>query len=262
MAERTAIGWCHPPGLAPGHTWNPWQGCTHVSTGCKFCYMFREKKRYGQDPSTVIRSKPPTFNAPLKWKEPAAVFTCSWSDFFHPAADEWRHEAWAIIRRTPQLTYLILTKRVHRLPECWPPDWYGGYPNVKLGFSAENQESFDERLRQARIVTNVCSRRFFVSLEPLLAPIVLPDGFDQWIEWVIAGLESGPAARHPADPFRILRSLRDQCTQRSPLSRIRRPVPFYFKQWGGQHHDSGGRELDGRTWDEFPPFRGQRRIAA
>src|SRR3990167_6883297 len=89
-------------------TWNPWHGCTKVSEGCDHCYMFRDKVRYGQDPELVVRSKT-TFTAPLKWKEPSLVFTCSWSDWFHKAADAWRDEAWAIIKATPHLTYQILT---------------------------------------------------------------------------------------------------------------------------------------------------------
>ncbi len=80
MAENTGILWTD-------NTWNPWQGCHKVSPGCMNCYMYRDKNRYGQDPATVIRSKPATFNLPLKWKEPAKVFICSWSDFFIEEAD-------------------------------------------------------------------------------------------------------------------------------------------------------------------------------
>ena len=81
-------------------TWNPWQGCHKVSPGCENCYMFREKTAYGQDPDVVVRSKLPTFNLPLKLKEPQKVFTCSWSDFFIQEADPWREDAWDIIDRT------------------------------------------------------------------------------------------------------------------------------------------------------------------
>src|SRR3990167_11527130 len=108
MSDKTHINWTEA-------TWNPWHGCIKVSPGCKNCYMYREKNRYGQDPAVVVRSKPATFNAPLKWKEPARVFTCSWSDFFIKQADPWRDEAWDIIYQTPHLTYLILTKRPERI---------------------------------------------------------------------------------------------------------------------------------------------------
>ncbi|MDP1891488.1 MAG: DUF5131 family protein, partial [Gemmatimonadaceae bacterium] len=133
MGKETGIAWTQ-------HTWNPWQGCTKVSPGCAHCYMFRDKKRYGNDPEVVIRSKPATFNKPLSWREPARVFTCSWSDWFHEAADGWRDEAWDIVRRTPHLTYQILTKRPERILAHLPWGAYGDpWPNVWLGVSLENQ---------------------------------------------------------------------------------------------------------------------------
>ena len=103
MAENTAIQWATD-------TWNPWQGCHKVSAGCDHCYMEREKKRYGQDPSVVGRSMPKTFNLPLalakKYPEGGRrVFTCSWSDFFIEEADEWRVDAWNVILHCPDLIF-------------------------------------------------------------------------------------------------------------------------------------------------------------
>ena len=74
MGKNSEIEWTND-------TWNPWQGCHKVSDGCKNCYMYRDKKRYGKDPMTVVRSKQPTFDAPLKRLKGPLVFTCSWSDF-------------------------------------------------------------------------------------------------------------------------------------------------------------------------------------
>ena len=74
MGERSAIEWTQA-------TWNPWHGCLKVSPGCAHCYMYRDKRRYGQDPSLVVRSKT-SFDAPQRWKDPKMIFTCSWSDFF------------------------------------------------------------------------------------------------------------------------------------------------------------------------------------
>src|SRR5437868_587512 len=112
MGTETGISWTE-------HTWNPWRGCTKVSPGCANCYMFREQRRYGRDPTQVVRTK--TWNDPIKWNRQAAeagrkdlVFTCSWSDFFHEGADEWRDEAWAVIRSCPNLIFQILTKRADR----------------------------------------------------------------------------------------------------------------------------------------------------
>src|SRR4051794_20471332 len=126
MGRHSAIEWTDA-------TYNPWRGCDKVSPGCAHCYMFREQRRYGRDPSVVVRAKDPTFYAPLRWQEPALVFTCSWSDWFHEAADSWREDAWDVLRQTPHLTYQILTKRPERITELLPEDWGDGWSNVWLG---------------------------------------------------------------------------------------------------------------------------------
>lgn len=70
MAKISNIEWTDA-------TWSPWQGCYKVSEGCLNCYMYRDKKRFGQDPEKIVRSKDKTFFAPLKWKEPRNIFVCS-----------------------------------------------------------------------------------------------------------------------------------------------------------------------------------------
>ena len=97
MSKNSKIQWTDD-------TWNPWHGCTKVSPGCKFCYMYRDKVKYGQEGKFVERSKT-KFKDPLKWKESRLIFTCSWSDWFIKEADEWRPDAWDIIRKTPCLLY-------------------------------------------------------------------------------------------------------------------------------------------------------------
>jgi protein gp37 len=253
VSEHTGIEWTDA-------TWNPWYGCHKVSPGCKFCYMFREQVRYGRDPNTVIRSKT-KFTEPLKWKEPRMVFTCSWSDWFIEEADPWRDEAWDIIRRTPHLTYQILTKRIEcasgKAPN--PP-----LPNVWLGVSVESPK-FLYRIDDLKAVPAALR---FVSIEPLLDAVPTLGEYLDGIDWVIAGGESGPAAR-PVSPDWI-RSIRDQCESKE--------VPFFFKQWGEYRpYQSGdpfnimdsvtrvdgitmtrvgkkaaGALLDGREWREFP----------
>ena len=190
MAENSKIAWTD-------HTWNPWQGCHKVSDGCKNCYMFRDKKRYGQDASTVIRSKDVTFNKPLHWKEPAKVFVCSWSDFFIEEADEWRTSAYAIMSKTAHLTYLLLTKRPENIAERW---FYlqSRMKNVWLGVTAENQEQADKRI-PILIKTPTVGKRF-LSIEPMLSSIDLNQAYgDVWcrpeLDWVIVGAESGPNRR-------------------------------------------------------------------
>src|SRR5690554_953312 len=123
-------------------TWNPWTGCSKVSAGCKFCYMDDIEKNNGRDPKVVKRTLKGTFEKPLKINEPSLIFTCSMSDFFHPDADEWRKEAWDIIKRTPHHIYQILTKRPERIKDCLPDDWCGeNYSHVWLGTSVEDRKS-------------------------------------------------------------------------------------------------------------------------
>jgi protein gp37 len=173
MGKNSGIEWTD-------HTWNPWYGCHKVSQGCKNCYMFREQKQYGRDPNVVTRSKT-TFHNPLSWKEPALVFTCSWSDFFIEEADPWREEVWDIIRKTPQLTYQILTKRPENIMDRLPKDWGNGWPNVWIGVSAEDQKNANKRIR---VLTQIPAKIRFISYEPALSLIDLvrampePEGED------------------------------------------------------------------------------------
>lgn len=164
-------------------TWNPWHGCQKVSPGCKFCYMYRDKERYGQDATTVLRSKT-MFKQPLKWKEPKIIFTCSWSDWFIEEADQWRDEAWEIIRKTPQHTYQILTKRPERIKDHLP-DFFNELQNVWIGVSVESQQQVD------RIVyLNDLSCITFASFEPLIGEIDWDENMNL-LDWCIIGGESG-----------------------------------------------------------------------
>lgn len=193
MSEKTAIQWTDA-------TWNPWQGCRKISEGCKNCYMFAQKKRFGQDPLNIHRSSDTTFNAPLRYKEPKKIFTCSWSDFFLEEADQWRSEAWDIIRRTPHLTYQILTKRPERVQKCLPEFW-SDLENVWLGVTVETQE----HLQRIAPLANVKPSILFISVEPMLEPVnifygvsgILNGIFSAYrvIDWVICGGESGPGNR-------------------------------------------------------------------
>ncbi len=257
MADRSLIEWTDA-------SWNPWRGCDKVSPGCAHCYMFRDQKRYGRDPSTVVRANDPTFLAPARarrWQEQRLaieteqhrrmrVFTCSWSDFFHPDADEWREEAWALIAACPQYDWQILTKRPELIADRLPDDWGEGYEHVWLGVSIENRRYVDraDLLRQTPPAVR------FISAEPLLGPLVHnPFHPQDWrplnlvdIDWLIVGGESGP--RHRRIDREWVRDL--LCMTRDEDPDLR--TAFFFKQWGGPRPTSGGRELDGRTWSEFP----------
>lgn len=244
MGERSSIEWTEA-------TWNPWHGCTKVSPGCAYCYMYRQKKQYGQSPSTVVRSKT-MFDAPLRWSEPRMIFTCSWSDWFHEDADAWRDEAWDIIRECRQHTFQILTKRAERihysLPSAWPLE------NVWLGVSVENQRWAETRIP---LLKEIPAGVRFVSCEPLLGRLDLRRHLaDGKITWMIVGGESGGPARRslvelrerawaPKDEeLEWVRSLRDQCRETG--------VAFFFKQFGGPRPTSGGALLDGHEWRQMP----------
>jgi protein gp37 len=238
MTEHSAIEWTES-------TWNPWMGCTKVSPGCDHCYMFTEQRRYGTDPELVRRSKT-TFTQPLKWKEPRLIFTCSWSDWFHKRADEWRDEAWDIIRRTPQHTYQILTKRPGRILRHLPADWGEGYPNVWLGTTVENQDA----VHRARALIQVPARVRFISAEPLLGSVDFGakdsalDSPLSKIDWIIIGGESGAQCR-PMD-LDWARSLMTQARMYG--------TAIFLKQLGG-FPDKRGHEkavLDGRRYTEMP----------
>ncbi len=233
MSEFSSIEWTES-------TWNPWHGCVKVSPGCKNCYMYRDKQRYGQNPRHVVRSKT-TFYDPLKWTDPRLIFTCSWSDWFIEDADDWRDEAWDIIRKTPNHTYQILTKRPERIMNNLPKDWGDGWLNVWLGVSIENQDY----MYRKQMLCDMPAHIRFISAEPLLGS--LDFGPMECIHWVITGGESGSNAR--ALDIEWVRLIRDQCNRAS--------IPFFHKQNGGKKKIAGawgGRLLDGRTWNGMPDF--------
>lgn len=182
-------------------TWNPWYGCRKVSAGCKLCYAERDMRRYGRDFSKVTRAAPATFDAPLKWKDPLRIFTCSWSDFFIEDADPWRAEAWGIIRQTPQHTYMILTKRpariiltdrTWRLP--WLP-WEVPWPHVMIGTSIEDQPAAERRIPLLPVSSN------FVSYEPALGPVKFQSAIGNFRLVIIGGESARP--REKARPFHL-----------------------------------------------------------
>jgi protein gp37 len=229
MSETTTISWTDA-------TWNPWRGCDKVSPGCAHCYMFRDQQRYGRNPSIVLRAADATFRAPLKWKEPRFIFTCSWSDWFHESADPWRDEAWEIVRQTPQHTYQILTKRPERMQERLPWSAFGDpWPNVWLGVSVENQR-FAHR---ARILSGIPAAVRFISAEPLLGDLSLALG---GINWVIVGGESGPDYREMNLDW--LAGVVQQCRNAD--------VPVWVKQDSGKLPGKRGRIPDDLWVQERP----------
>ena len=133
--------------------WSPWHGCHKCSPGCLNCYVYFLDSIHKKDSSIVAKSKT-NFNLPLKkdrkgqYKIPAnsEVATCFTSDFFIQEADEWREDAWNIIKQRQDVTFLICTKRIERFGSCIPNDWGEGYDNVIIAVTCENQAKTNERM--------------------------------------------------------------------------------------------------------------------
>lgn len=281
----TAIEWCD-------RVWNPTTGCDRVSPGCDHCYAMTMAKRLkgmgsakyqtDGDPKTSgpgfgIAMHQSSLSEPLKWRKPQRIFVNSMSDLFHAGVDDiFLGLVWQVMAECPQHTFQILTKRPARMRSFLRP--FEPLTNVHLGVSAEDQKRAEQRIP---ILLDTPAAVRFVSAEPLLGPI---DLYKLWrprgpeLDWVIVGGESGPGAR-PMHPD-WARGLRDQC--------VASGVAFLFKQWGefapgmqdygsrkglvrrrsypGELGDTtgnyeivtrvgkkaAGRELDGRTWDQYP----------
>ena len=239
----------HTASKIDNHTMNFWIGCQPVSEGCLHCYARAGMRKHGRNFDQVARTK--TWNDPLNWQKKAAkagevrlVFTCSWSDFFHPEADQWRPEAWAIMKNTPNLIWHPLTKRPELIEKRLPSDWGNGYPNVWLGVTVELRK-FLWRMDTLRKIPAVVR---YVCAEPLLEDLT-PD-IEQHIEgfhWILTGGESGSGTNNyrPMD-MQWARNLRDLCKKHS--------IPFYFKQISAPWTQKGAR-LDGIEHYELPAAR-------
>lgn len=243
MGENSEISWTD-------HTFNYWIGCTEVpdSPACQGCYArdlsnFHGWAKWGKGEPRYLTSKS-NRSKPFFWDKKAArlgiryrVFCSSLSDIFDSEIRaEWRADLFKIIANTPNLDWLILTKRPTNILKMLPDDWGEGYPNVWLGTSVENQHWADRRIPA---LLGVRAKVRFLSCEPLTGHVCLNfltgnykddaenkrrvfQTYIDGIHWVIAGGFSGPLAT-PMHPEWV-RSLRDQC--------VRAGVPFHFKQWG------------------------------
>ena len=282
MGTDTKIEWAH-------HTFNPWSGCEKVSAGCANCYAaalppgMRRGAEWGKDRPRVVASES-YWRQPLTWNRAAAkagerhrVFCASTADVFeaNEELDDDRARLFFLIKVTPHLDWLLLTKRPEYAVEWWRRQTGQAWPaNAWIGTSVEDQRAADARIPY---LLGLPARVRFLSMEPLLGAVA-PDLTG--ISWVIVGGESGRHAR-PMHP-EWARSLRDQCTAAG--------VAFFFKQWGEfhpfPHHglvgqaldmllDAGparglptgwpmmarigkaaaGRLLDGREWSEVPDAR-------
>jgi protein gp37 len=240
VSDKSAIEWTDA-------TWNPTTGCSKVSPGCAHCYAEKLSLRFGRSikpwtPANAAENvtiHPARFDMPLKWREPKRIFVDSMSDLFHELVpDAVIARVWATMAQAQRHQFQILTKRPERMPEIVARrvETHGVLSNVWLGTSIENDRWVDraDHLRATPAAVR------FISAEPLLGP--LPSLDLTAIDWLIVGGESGADFRRIDSAWAI--DLRDRAVEAG--------VPFFFKQWGGRTPKSGGRLLNGRTWDEFP----------
>jgi protein gp37 len=252
MAENSKIEWTH-------HTFNTHWGCTKVSPGCDNCYAENTGNRFGVSWGAGAPRKTMSdsyWKQPIKWNKRAGekgvrerVFCASMADVFDNEAPEGvRERLWQLIKETPHLDWLIVTKRIGNVPVMLG-ELNGDFcnkslpNNVWLGISVCTQKEADRDIPK---LLDIPAKVRFLSIEPLLEHIDLTsikalngikvnslvNGFAgiingpymEWnkIDWVIVGGESGHNAR-PVHPEWV-RSLRDQCHQAG--------VAFLFKQWG------------------------------
>jgi len=230
MAEQTLIEWAH-------HTFAPWFGCSKVDLECDNCYAEHwtvdRFHKAGWGPHVPrVRSKPSTWKTPRTYQNKAAeagerrrVFCSELSDVFdNRVAPEWRAELWDLIKRCPDLDWMLLTKRPQNIHKMLPADWGSGWPNVWLGTTAGHQKAW-ERVAALR---SVPARIRFVSVEPMLGPVQTDLA---GIHWVICGGETVKPGQKNDDGSPVVarfmdpdwaRDLRDQCRAAG--------VPFFFKQ--------------------------------
>lgn len=238
MADNSSIEWTDA-------TWNPITGCTKISKGCANCYAERISERFRgveghpYEQGFDLRLWPSRLNTPLHWKQSRSIFVNSMSDLFHKdIPKEFIKSVFDTMEKAHWHKYQVLTKR-SSLMRDFVNHYYSRTPvpkHIWLGVSIEDR-SVLARLEHLREV-NASVR--FLSIEPLLEPIGRLNL--EGINWVIVGGESGPGFR-PINPIWV-RDIRDQC--------LASKVAFFFKQWGGIRPKSGGNELDGHIWNQYP----------
>ena len=216
--------------------WNPWHGCTKISSGCKHCYMYRRDAEFGKDSSIVTKTA--SFKMPVmknrkgEYKmqpDDGLVYTCFTSDFFHPDADEWRRDAWAMMKERSDLTFYFITKRPDRFYASLPDDWGQGWDTIRICCTCENQYEADRRLP---VFLKLPIRHKSVIVEPMLQNVSLAKFYREYpcqIEEVTCGGESGPDAR--LCDYEWVMELMLECVQYG--------VPFHFMQTGTNFKKGG-----------------------
>ena len=227
-------------------TWNPVRGCTKMSPGCAHCYAetfaerFRDVPGHPYEQGFDLRLVPAKLAEPITWAKPRMVFVNSMSDLFHERVpDEYVVLVCEVMAKANWHAYQVLTKRSERMRDLLKTKllFAAELPHIWWGVSVENRSHGLPRIDHLRSANPAMA---FVSAEPLLEDL---GSFDlRGIHWVIVGGESGAGAR-PMERDWVV-NVRNQCDEAQ--------VPFFFKQWGGVRKGVAGRELNGRTYDDYP----------
>lgn len=241
MSDRSTIEWTDA-------TWNPVTGCTKISRGCDNCYAERFSERFRDVPGHPFENgfdltlRPKRLRQPLHWRRPRMIFVNSMSDLFHKEIPRaFVDEVFNTMERADWHIFQVLTKRSSLMRNYLNARYSArrGPAHIWCGVSVEDRPA-TSRIDHLR--SSAAGIRF-LSVEPLLGSLGTIDLTG--IDWVIVGGESGPCAR-PMLPDWV-REVRDQCADQG--------AHFFFKQWGGFRPKSGGRELDGREWNDLPHSR-------
>lgn len=235
-------------------TWNPVAGCSIASPGCTNCYAMRMAARlqamgHPKYRDTTRKSggryvwtgkvnlDEGSLSAPLEWRKPKRIFVNSMSDLFHAdVPDEFIKRVWDVMVACPQHHFQILTKRPDRMADLFDLGLISSQAHVWVGTSVEDEAVIDRIAHLAKIK----GATLFISFEPLIGPINEVDL--KGIHWAIIGGESGPRSRPMEEAW--VERLYEICR--------RDDVAFFFKQWGGRNKKATGRELHGKTYDEYP----------
>ena len=214
------------------YRWNPWHGCHKITPGCQNCYVYSIDEGYGKNGGDIGKNK--DFSAPIskdrngsyRFHSGETVQTCFTSDFLLEEADDWRADAWKIIKLRSDLSFFFITKRISRFKECIPSDWGDGYPNVTVGCTVEDQARAEERLP---IFLKAPIRKKLIICAPLLEKIDLSGFLCDWVDELSVGGESGKNAR--ICDYDWVLSLREQA--------VNAGVSFTFHQTGSNFIKDG-----------------------
>lgn len=194
--------------------WNPWHGCVKCSEGCQHCYMYFLDRVRDKNGADIYRTKA-GFTYPLqkfrdgsyKIKSGELIRVCMSSDFFLEEADNWRDEAWNIMRQRPDVKFFLLTKRPQRAAKCLPKDWGDGWDNIMFNVTCENQRRADERIP---ILKELPFKHKGIMCAPFIGAVSIEKYLgDGQIKQVICGGENYDGAR-PCY-FDWVKKLRDEC---------------------------------------------------